>query len=112
MARQQVGEIKISLSRKKSCYENMLVDRLWRTVKYEKVYLHAYVVGWEAEISLPRFLRRHWHVKLHRALRVRTLHEVYTRSRLYPFRPELMMSRIRPDQQKAITSFRKNNHNA
>jgi putative transposase len=29
---------------------------LWRTLKYEEVYLHAYNDGWEAEVNLARFL--------------------------------------------------------
>ncbi len=34
------------------CFDNILVERLWRTVKYEEVYLRAYSDGREAEISL------------------------------------------------------------
>ena len=56
VARLQAEKIKISLLGRKRCYYNILVERLWRTVKYEEVYLHAYSDGWEAEISLARFL--------------------------------------------------------
>jgi len=35
--------------------DNIFVERLWRTVKYEVVYLHAYCDGWEP-LSLARFL--------------------------------------------------------
>ena len=52
VARLQAEKIKISLLGRKRCYDNILVERLWRTVKYEEVYLHAYSDGWEAEISL------------------------------------------------------------
>jgi putative transposase len=34
VARLQAEEIKISWSRRKRCYDNILVERLWRTVKY------------------------------------------------------------------------------
>ena len=56
VARLQSEKIKISWSGRKRCYDNILVERLWRTVKYEDVYLHAYSDGWEAEINLARFL--------------------------------------------------------
>jgi putative transposase len=56
VARLQAKEIKISWSGRKRCYDNILVERLWRTLKYEEVYLRAYSDGWEAEISLARFL--------------------------------------------------------
>ena len=52
VARLQAEEIRISWSGRKRCYDNILVERLWRTVKYEEVYLRAYSDGWEAEISL------------------------------------------------------------
>jgi len=34
------------------------VERLWRTIKYEEVYMHAYSDGWDAEIRLARFFLR------------------------------------------------------
>ena len=68
MARLQAEEMKISWSGRKRCYDNILVERLWRTVKYEEVYLHAYSDGWDAEISLARFLWRYCHVRPHSSL--------------------------------------------
>ena len=32
--------------------DNVFVERLWRSVKYEEVYLKDYADGWEAEESL------------------------------------------------------------
>ena len=52
VARLQAEGIRISWSRRKRCYDNILVERLWLTVKYEEVYLHADGDGWDAEISL------------------------------------------------------------
>jgi putative transposase len=56
LARLQAEVIKISWPGRKRCYDNILVEWLWRTLKYEEVYLRAYSDGWEAEISLARFL--------------------------------------------------------
>ena len=42
----QAGGIKISWSGRKRCYDNILVERLWRTVKNEEVYLRTYSDGW------------------------------------------------------------------
>jgi putative transposase len=53
VARLQTEKIKISWSGRKRCYDNILVERLWRTIKHEEVYLHAYSHGREAEINLP-----------------------------------------------------------
>lgn len=92
VARLQTKGIKISWSGKKRCYDNILVERLWRTVKYEEVYLRAYSDGWEAEISLARFLWRYCHVRPHSSLGGKTPNEVYNEVESCPSRPGLTMS--------------------
>jgi putative transposase len=87
VARLQAEAIKISWSGRKRCYDNILVERLWRTVKYEEVYLHAYSDGWEAEVSLARFLWRYCYVRPHNSLGGKTPHEVYTDAEPCPSRP-------------------------
>lgn len=91
MVRLQAEEIKISWSGRKRCYDNILVERLWRTVKYGEVYLHAYSDGWDTEISLARFLWRYCCVRPHSALGGRTPHEVYTETESCSSRPGLMI---------------------
>jgi len=92
VARLQAEEIKISWSGRKRCYDNILVERLWRTLKYEEVYLHAYSDGWEAEISLARFLWRYCHVRPHSSLGGKTPYAVYTETEPSPSRLELTIS--------------------
>ena len=92
VARLQAEAIKISWSGRKRCYDNILVERLWRTVKYEEVYLHAYSDGWKAAISLARFLWRYCHVRPHSSLGGRTPHGVYTETEPCSSRPGLTMS--------------------
>ena len=92
MVRLQAETIKISWSGRKRCYDNILVERLWRTVKYEEVCLHSYSDGWDAEIRLARFLWRYCHVKPHSSLGGKTPYEVYTQTEPCSSRPELMMS--------------------
>ena len=92
VARLQAEEIKIRWSGRKRCYDNILVERLWRTVKYEEVYLYAYSDGWESEINLARFLWRYCHVRPHSTLGGRTPHEVYTETEAYSSRPGLTIS--------------------
>jgi putative transposase len=90
--RLQAKEIKISWSGRKRCYDNILVERLWRTLKYEEVYLRAYSDGWDAEINLAHFLWRYCHVRPHSSLGGRTPHAVYTEAEPCSTRPELTMS--------------------
>jgi putative transposase len=49
-------EIKISMDGKGAWRDNVFVERLWRTVKYEEVYLHAYESVPDARASIGRYL--------------------------------------------------------
>ncbi|WP_255448158.1 integrase core domain-containing protein, partial [Synechococcus sp. Ace-Pa] len=92
VARLKAEEIKVSWSGRRRCYDNILVERLWRTVKYEEVYLRAYSDGWEAEISLARFLWRYCHVRPHSSLGGKTPNEVYSQIQPCSSRPRFTMS--------------------
>ena len=49
--------IKVSMDGKGSYNDNLFIERLWRTVKYEEVYLKAYQDGREARIELGKYFR-------------------------------------------------------
>jgi putative transposase len=49
-------EVKISMDGKGAWRDNVFVERLWRTVKYEEVYLRAYDSVSDARASLGRYL--------------------------------------------------------
>ena len=53
------------------------IERLWRTVKYEEVYLRDYADGWQANNSLERYFDFYRNERPHRALGNRTPLEVY-----------------------------------
>jgi len=92
VGRLKAEAIQISWSGRRRCYDNILVERLWRTVKYEEVYLRAYSDGWEAEISLARFFWRYGHVRPHSTLGGKTPHEVYNETQPCSSRPGLTMT--------------------
>jgi len=50
------NEIKISMDGKGAWRDNVFVERLWRSVKYEEVYLRAYESVSEARSSIGRYL--------------------------------------------------------
>ena len=57
--------------------DNIVVERLWRTVKYEEVYLRAYSNGLEAKAGLDDYFRFYNTQRPHRALGYRTPAEVF-----------------------------------
>lgn len=70
-------DIRISMDGKGSYNDNLFIERLWRTVKYEEVYLKAYQDGREARISLGNYFRFYNIKRPHQALRYRTPAEVF-----------------------------------
>ena len=51
------NEIEISMDGKDSWRDNVFVERLWRSVKYEEVYLHAYASIKEARNGIGKYLQ-------------------------------------------------------
>lgn len=56
MSSLQADKTRKSQYERKRCYDNILVERLWRTVNYEEVSPRAYSTGREVEISLACLL--------------------------------------------------------
>ena len=62
----------------KGCWrDNVFVERLWRSVKYEEVYLHAYDSVSHARASLGRYFAFYNQRRPHTALDRRTPDQVY-----------------------------------
>ena len=57
--------------------DNVFIERLWRSVKYEEVYLKDYTDGWQAEASLAAYFRFYNEERIHQSLGYRTPAEVY-----------------------------------
>jgi putative transposase len=70
--------VRISMDGKGSYNDNLFIERLWRTVKYEEVYLKAYQDGRDARIGLGDFFRFYNTERPHQALGYRTPAEVFT----------------------------------
>jgi len=69
--------VAISMDGRGRALDNVFVERLWRSVKYEEVYLKDYADGWEAEASLGSYFNFYREERLHQALGYRTPAEVY-----------------------------------
>ena len=69
--------IKISMDGKGRAFDNIFVERLWRTVKYEEVYLHNYQTVKEARLNLERYFHFYNTERLHQSLKYKTPKEIY-----------------------------------
>ena len=64
--------IKISMDGKGRCIDNIFVERLWRSLKYEEVYLNAYDSLIEARAGIGRYFRFFNHKRPHSSLGYQT----------------------------------------
>ena len=69
--------IRISMDGKGSYNDNLFIERLWRTVKYEEVYLKAYQDARDARIGLGSYFRFYNTERPHQALGYKTPAEVF-----------------------------------
>jgi len=69
--------VKISMDGKGRFLDNILVERLWRSLKYECVYLHAWSGGREARAGIGKWMEFYNQRRPHSALGGRTPHAVY-----------------------------------
>jgi putative transposase len=70
--RLQTGGVRISMDGRGRALDNVFVERLWRSVKYEEVYGREYQSAWDARDSLARYFLFYNGERLHQALGYRT----------------------------------------
>ena len=73
----RAAKIKISMDGRGRWMDNVFIERLWRSVKYECVYLHAFETGTELRAGLGRWFAYYNHHRPHSALAGRTPAEAY-----------------------------------
>ena len=75
--RLEAAGVAISRDGRGRALDNVFVERLWRTVKYEEIYLNAYGDGVQAEEGLRRYFDFYCYERPHQALDYRTPWAVY-----------------------------------
>ncbi len=76
-SRLESNGVAISMDGRGRAIDNVFIERLWRSVKYEEVYLRDYTDGWRAEDSLRTYFRFYNDERIHQALGYRTPLDVY-----------------------------------
>jgi putative transposase len=68
----EAKKIAISMDGRGRCMDNIFIERLWRSLKYEEVYLKDYESVTEARAGIERYFRFYNHQRLHQSLDYRT----------------------------------------
>lgn len=71
------AEVRISMDERGRWMDNVFIERLWRSVKYEEVYLHAYEDGAQARAGLGAYFEYYNSRRRHQGLAKQTPDEVY-----------------------------------
>jgi putative transposase len=84
--------VHISMDGKGRYLDNIFIERLWRTLKYECVYLHAWETGSQARAGVRQWMEFYNHRRPHRALGGQPPAVVHS----------LQIEATQPDQQEQI----------
>jgi putative transposase len=75
--RLEAAGVHVSMDGRGRCLDNVFVERLWRTVKYEDIYLYGYEGVRDLQQGLQRYFPFYNEERLHQALGYRTPAAVY-----------------------------------
>lgn len=77
--------IRVSMDGKGRCMDNVVVERLWRSLKYEEVYLKAYDTVAEARAGIAAWFKFYNHERPHQALDYRTPWQAFQEGSLFSY---------------------------
>lgn len=71
------ADSRISMDHRGRAYDNIFIERLWRTVKYEDIYLKAYEYPREARIGINNYLKYYNSDRPHSSLKYKTPADIF-----------------------------------
>ncbi len=81
LGRLESAGVRISMDGRGRFLDNIFIERLWRTVKYEDIYLHEYETVSDARAGLARYFPFYNEVRYHKSLGYLTPAQVYRQGR-------------------------------
>ncbi len=69
--------IQISMDGRGRALDNIFIERLWRSLKYEDIYIHDYATLLETRLGIARYFEKYNNQRLHQSLGYRTPTEVH-----------------------------------
>lgn len=72
-----MNKVRISMDGKGRCFDNIYIERFWRTIKYEEVYLKSYETVAEARLAIMKFVEFYNYTRPHQRLNYKTPSDVY-----------------------------------
>ncbi len=82
------NQIRISMDGRGRVFDNIFIERLWRTVKYSNIYIMEYPTMVDAHSGLGAYFNTYNTVRLHQSLDYQTPWEAYSGLKFVPPIPE------------------------
>ncbi len=89
----------VSMDGKGRWADNIPIERFWRTVKWEHLYLYSYETIKEIKLSIARFMDFYDNRRVHQSLNYNTPEEIY---RGYKKAPDVILGLPRPSKERGI----------
>ncbi len=86
------AQVQISMDGKGRCMDNIFTERLWRTVKYENIYVKGYATYEEAEIGIAEYITFYNEKRWHQAIDYKRPVEMYNQQKLTHSLPASILS--------------------
>jgi putative transposase len=77
IAKLQEHGIQISHDGVGRCIDNIRIERFWRTIKYEDIFIKSYQTLLEAKVGIAKFIKHYNEHRLHQALNYKTPAQIY-----------------------------------
>lgn len=74
------NEVRISMDSKGRATDNIVIERFWRSLKYNEIYIHDYNSPRETRQGIERYIHMHNHYLPHQSLQNHTPASVYNRN--------------------------------
>jgi putative transposase len=69
--------IRISMDGRGRAIDNIYIERFWRSIKYENIYLHAYEDGDKLWAGIEQYMKFYNELRYHQSLSYKTPYEIY-----------------------------------
>jgi putative transposase len=73
----KLAGVKISMDGKGRCIDNIMIERLWRSLKYEDIYINHYEAVPELQLGIKSYFDIYNHDRLHQSLGYKTPFEAF-----------------------------------
>lgn len=78
ISRLKAHQVSISMDGRGRALDNIFIERLWRSVKYQNVYIKGYETMSQAQVGLAEYFRYYNHDRLHQSLDYQRPWDIYT----------------------------------